>query len=253
MSHRSGRRPAAPAGTLPLSAPHQPPSRSRSPGRAGGLAVLALAAGLAAALGAGLAEPAAAAPYQDGDRVQFTGLVTDEGGKPLAGVRVVLEAARRSLSLREMRRTEKDARRVSALTNAQGEYALEWPWDSYFNRLRLLAGVDVRHGKEENLEVLEREDVSERVLAGSPVVSAFVIHNRAFVDRLREFVASVQSADERRIYEEMGLPDDVKRVNYAGRPQESEVAWWYFGAGRVYRFHNGRIEQVDRFTPVQRF
>ena len=68
-----------------------------------------------------------------------------------------------------------------------------------------------------------------------------------------EFVASVQSADEHRTYEEMGLHDDVKRVNYAGRPQESEVSWWYFGAGKVYRFHNGRIEQVDRFTPVQRF
>jgi hypothetical protein len=238
MSHRSGRRPASPAGSLPPSAR------------------LALAAAIATALGAGLAAPAATAadaPFLEGDRVQFTGRVTDEAGKPLAGVRVVLEAARRSLSLREMRRTEKDARRVGTLTNEQGEYALEWPWDNYFNRLRLLAGVEVRHGREESLEVLEREDVSERVLAGSPVVSAIVIHNRAFVDRLRDFVASVRSADERRTYEEMGLPDDVKRVNYAGRPQEYEVSWWYFGAGRVYRFHNGRVEQVERFTPVQHF
>jgi hypothetical protein len=250
MSHRPGRRSASPAGTLALSAPSAPRS---SRGQARRLAILALAAGFAAALGAGLAAPAAASPYQDGDRVQFTGLVTDEGGKPLAGVRVVLEAARRTLILREMRRAEKDARRVGTLTNAQGEFALEWPWDSYFNRLKLLAGVNVRHGKEESLEILESEDVSERVLAGSPVVSAFVIHNRAFVDRVRDFIASVQSADEHGIYEEMGLPDDVKRVNYAGRPQESEVSWWYFGAGKVYRFHNGRMEHVDRFAPVRRF
>ncbi len=251
MSHRPGRRPAAPAGTLAPSAPHAP---SGSRGRARRLSALALAAaGLAAALGAGLAAPAAAEPYGDGDRIRFTGVVADDAGRPLAGVRVVLEAARSYISLREMRRAEKDARRVATLTNAQGEYALEWPWDGYFNRLRLLAGVRVRHGKEDDLEVLASEDVSKRVLAGSPVVSTFVIHDAAFVGRLRDFVASVQSADERRIYEEMGLPDDVKRVNYAGRPQESEVSWWYFGAGQVYRFHNGRMEQVERFTPVRRF
>jgi hypothetical protein len=209
--------------------------------------ILAAAAGLAAA-------PAAAvAPFLDGDRVQFTGLVTDAAGKPLPGVQVALEAAHRYLSWREMRHTTKDARRVSATTNAQGEYAIEWPWDDYFDHFELLAGVSVRRGKEETLQALERVDVTARVDAGDPVVSAIVVHNRALLDRLREFVASVESADERRVYEEMGTPDDVKRVNYAGRPRESEVSWWYFEAGRVYRFRDGRLEQVDRFDPVPRF
>jgi hypothetical protein len=229
MSPRPRRRPAAPAGPLPLA-----------------LALALLVAAVAAA-------PAAASRYHDGDRVQFTGLVTDAAGKPVPGVQVVLEAARSYISLRELRRAEKDVRRVSATTNAQGEYALEWPWDSYFNRFELLAGVTVRRGRDESLEVLERENVSERVLAGSPVVSAIVIHDRGFVDRLRDFVASVQSADERRVYEEMGTPDDVKRVNYTGRPQAAEVSWWYFDAGKVYRFRDGRLGQVDRFDPVRRF
>jgi hypothetical protein len=202
------------------------------------------------------AAPAAASPYDDGERLQFIGVVTDGGGRPVPGIRVVLEAARVSFRLRELRRAEHDSRQVGATTNAQGEYSIEWPWDDYFNHFRLLAGVVVRHGREERLEVLEREDVSGRVPAGSPIVSAIVVHNRAFVDRLRDFLASVQSADQHRVYEEMGTPDDVKRVNYASRQQqqqEAEVSWWYFAAGKVYRFRAGRLDQVDRFDPVQRF
>jgi hypothetical protein len=197
--------------------------------------------------------PAAASPYDDGDRIRLTGLVTDAEGRPIPGLQVVLEAGRRYFSLRELRRTEKDVERVGAVTNAQGEYSLEWTWDDYFNHFELLAGVNVRHARAEALEVLEREDVSKRVLAGSPVVVSVVVHNRAFVDRLRDFVASVQSADERRVYDEQGTPDDVKRVDYAGLPRAVEVSWWYFDAGRVYRFRGGRLEQVDRFDPVRRF
>jgi len=214
-------------------------------------AIMALPAILAlAAIGA---TPAAATPYNDNERVRFTGVVSDAAGKPVPGAEVVVEVSRRYLSLRQLRRAEKDTRRVGARSNAQGEYSIEWPWDGYFNHFQLLAGVSVRHGKEEHLEVLASEDVTERVLAGSPVVSPIVIHDRGVVDRLRDFVASVRSEDERRVYEEMGLPDDVKRVGYAGSRQETEVSWWYFEAGKVYRFRDGRLDQVERFDPVQRF
>ncbi|HEV3076218.1 MAG TPA: hypothetical protein VHB47_17485 [Thermoanaerobaculia bacterium] len=199
------------------------------------------------------ARPAAATPYNDNERLQFTGVVSDPAGKPVPGVQVVVEVSRRYLSLRQLRRAEKDVRRVGARSNTQGEYSIEWPWDGYFNHFQLLAGVSVRHGKEERLEVLASEDVTERVLAGSPVVSPIVIHDRGVVDRLRDFVASVRSEDERRVYEEMGVPEDVKRVSYAGRQQETEVSWWYFEAGKVYRFRDGRLDQVEHFDPVQRF
>lgn len=212
---------------------------------------IAVVAALAALIA--LAGAAAATPYDNDERVLFKGVVSDPAGRPVPGVQVVLEAGRRYLSLRQLRRAEKDIRRVSALTDARGEYTIEWPWDAYFNHFEILAGVSVRHGKEESFEVLEREDVSERVLAGSPVISPLVIHNRGFVDRLRDFVASVQSADQRRIYQEMGVPDDVKRVEVAGSREEAEVSWWYFAAGKVFRFRAGRLDQVERFDPVQRF
>jgi hypothetical protein len=196
-----------------------------------------------------VALPLAAVRYEQGQRIQITGMVSDAQGQPIQGVRVTLEASRSSFSLREFRRTDKDLRKVSAVTGANGEYSLEWPWDSYFNKFELAAGVPVRVPRSgERLEELAREDLTRKVLAGSPVVASLVIQNRAFVDNLRAFVASVQSADERRVYEEMGRPDRVKRTQYSDHVESS---WWYFESGRMYSFRDGRLEQVVPFDPVR--
>jgi hypothetical protein len=194
------------------------------------------------------AQPASAARYEQGERVQLTGLVADRQGKPLPDLRVTLEVSRSYFSLRQLRRTQADdVRRVSTVTNAKGEYTLEWPWDSYFNHFELAAGVPVRKGQTDRLEELAREDVTQRIEGGSPVVVSLVVENTRFLDSLRQFLALVRSADERRTYDEMGKPDKVQRFEY---PDHVEASWWYFESGRVYRFRDGRLEQVVPFTPV---
>jgi hypothetical protein len=203
----------------------------------------ALAAALLATAGA-----LSAAPYEDGQRVQFTGMVSDKQGQPLAGVKVVLEISRTYFSVRHLRREAVDMRKVSGTTNERGEYSLEWPWDSYFNHFEIAVGVPVRKAREELLEELERADVTQRALAGSPVVSAVVVENAAFITHLREFLASVRTDDERKVYDEMGRPDRVETVNYPGW---AEISWWYFETGRVYRFRDGRLQQVVPFDPVK--
>lgn len=196
----------------------------------------------------GLAAPSFAARYEQGQRVQVTGIVADRTGRPLEGIRVSLEASRSYFSLRQLRRTAADdVRRVSAVTNAKGEYTVEWPWDSYFNHFELVSGVPVRKGREDRLEELAREDVTKRLLSGSPVVVSPVVENTKFLDSLRQFLAMVRSTDEQRTYEEMGRPDKVQRLEY---PDHVEDSWWYFESGRVYRFRDGRLEQVVPFTPV---
>ena len=192
--------------------------------------------------------PLAAASYTQGERIQFTGVVTDREGQPLANVRVVLETTRTYFSVRHLRREQGEMRRVSTTTNGQGEYSLDWPWDSYFNHFELVVGVPVRKARAERLEELERVDVTRRALAGSPVVSAVVVQNAQFFHKLRELLASIQSVDEHRVYDEMGVPNRVQRVQYPGW---LEVSWWYFDAGRVYRFRDGRLEQVTPFEPVK--
>jgi hypothetical protein len=199
-------------------------------------------------LAAGAFAPAAAARYTQGERVQITGIVADAQGQPLPEVRVTFEATRTYFSMRELRRTaDKEIRRVSATTSASGTYTLVWPWDSYFNHFEVVVGVPVRTGKGERLEELARQDVTQRVQAGSPAVVAVTVENRKFLDSFRQFVASIQTEDQRKVYQEMGKPDRIRHVQYPGHLESS---WWYFESGRVYRFRDGRLEQVVPFDPV---
>ena len=205
--------------------------------------------GLLGVLLAGAFAPAVAARYAQGERVQVTGVVADAQGQPLPEVRVTFEATRTYLSIRVLRRTaDKEVRRVSVTTNAAGVYTLEWPWDSYFNHFEVVVGVPVRTRTGERLEELARQDATRRVLAGSPTVVAVTVENRQFLDTLRQFLASIQTEDQRKVYEEMGKPDRIRNVQY---PSYLESSWWYFESGRCYRFRDGRLEQVVPFDPIR--
>ena len=206
--------------------------------------------GLLCLLAAGSLSPtAAAARYDQGQRIQVTGVVVDSQGQPINNVRVVLEVSRTYFSMRELHRTaDKDVRRVSATTDVRGNYTVEWPWDSYFNHFELVAGVPVHTRSGETVQELARQDVTRRVDAGSPAVVGVTIENRQFLDNLRQFLASIQTEDQRKIYQEMGKPDRIRNVQYPGHLESS---WWYFEAGRVYRFRDGRLEQITPFDPVR--
>jgi hypothetical protein len=205
--------------------------------------------GLLGLLAAGAFVPAVAARYAQGERVQITGIVADAQGQPLPEVRVTFEATRTYFSIRELRRTaDKEIRRVSTTTNATGEYTLVWPWDSYFNHFEVVAGVPVRAGSGERLEELARQDVTRRVQGGSPAVVAVTVENRKFLDSFRQFLASIKTEDQRKVYQDMGKPDRIRNVQYPGH---LEASWWYFESGRVYRFRDGRLEQVVPFDPVR--
>lgn len=216
--------------------------------------VLAALAGPLCLLAALVPMPAAAARYDQGQRIQVTGIVADSQGQPLKDLRVVLEVSRTYFSMRNLRRTaDPDVRRVSATTDARGNFTVEWPWDSYFNHFELVAGVPVHTRLEngrtgETVQELARQEITRRVEAGSPAVVAVTVESRVFLDNLRQFLASIKTDDQRKVYQEMGKPDRVRNVQYPGYLESS---WWYFEAGRVYRFRDGRLEQVTPFDPVR--
>jgi hypothetical protein len=196
----------------------------------------------------------AAAHYDQGQRIQVTGVVADAQGQPIQDLRVVLEVSRTYFSMKSFSRTaDPDVRRVSAVTDARGNYTLEWPWDGYFNHFELVAGVPV-HSRLENgragdtVQELARQEITRRVEAGSPAVVAVTIDNRQFLDNFRQFLASIKTDDQHKVYQEMGRPDRIRNVQY---PTYLESSWWYFEAGRVYRFRDGRLEQVTPFDPVR--
>lgn len=206
--------------------------------RAALLAALAVAALLPLAT--------AEAGHRPGDKVVITGVVSDPQGLPLADVMVVLEATRSTFSLRNLGRVQRDPVRRATRSNAQGEYAVEWAWDGYYNHFELVAGVPVRRGTRAELQELHRVDITRRI-HHSPVVASLQLADTTYLVRQRDFLASIDSADEKRIYEQMGQPEKIDTVRYPGH---DEVTWWYFAAGRSFRFRAGALVAEVPFEPV---
>ena len=213
---------------------------------------ISFALGLALLLSGALAPPAAAArsPYAQGEEVLFTGIVTNADGRPLPDLQLTLEASRAAFSLRNLRRVRENLRKLSTVTDERGEFTLPWRWDDYFNRFDLVVAVAVRTDEGEQLVELQRIDLSRRTHQGSPVVSAVQLTDTELVESRQEFLASLDSNDERKVYEQAGQPERLDRVRF---PDYEEVTWWYFRHGRAYRFHDGTLKQVIPFDPVEPF
>ncbi len=207
--------------------------------------------GALALLAAAAPAPAAAGPYREGETVVVTGVVTDGQGMAIPKLIVELEAARSVFNVRALQRVKRDARVVSTTTtNERGEYSLEWPWSDFYNLFEVRAGVPVRRGESETTRVLSRVDVTRRMGQGSPVVVAVGIDDTRFLSSLRAFLASVDTEDEKRVYRALGRPDQVDTMK---SPRHDDATWWYFEAGKAYRFRDGRLVQVEPFDPVRRF
>ncbi len=194
--------------------------------------------------------PFKSSPYEQGQVIEIAGTVTDRQGNPLPDLTVVLEASRHRLKLRELRRVEEDATRRTAKPDAQGHYTLEWQWDRYYNHHELLLTVPLNTREGPRLRVLHAVDISKRIKGGSPVVIPLVLEDTSFLESLRRFLATIESEDQRRAYQERGKPDRVRVVDHLSH---KEVTWWYFEAGQVVRFRDGRLEQVEPFEPVKGF
>lgn len=186
--------------------------------------------------------------YEEGERVEVTGLVTTPDGVPIEDVTVTLELSRKAFDIRKLRRTKGKVFKVSDRTGADGEYTIAFPWDDYYNRFELVAGIIVRGEEGEELLELERIDVKDRVERASPAVAPVVIGRHEVIETFRAFLATVDTDDEREVYEDHGRPDRVKTTDFADR---QEVSWWYFELGKVYRFVDGTLAKVEDFDPVE--
>jgi hypothetical protein len=187
-------------------------------------------------------------PYDAGQQVTVQGVVRDGTGRPLPDLRVTLEASRTGFAVYPWGTQKREVATGSAQTTAGGEFGLQFPWNRRFNHFELLVTVPVATPQGEDQHVLWRNDITRRVLQGSPVAVPVALEDTKFLDTLRQFLASLRSDEERRAYRETGKPDRVDSTRVGDR---LETAWWYFRAGRVYRFRDGRLEEVETFAPVE--
>ena len=190
-------------------------------------------------------------PYRRGEPIEISGSVADAAGAPVENVRVVLLAAHRGFALRGLRRVEEGLVRVPTRTDANGQFRLEWRWDPYYDTFRVRAeGMAAAADGSSRASVLAETDLTRRILEGSPVVVALEVADAGPHRDRRSFAAETQSDDQRRVFEELGKPDRVDRLEMPGG---DEVAWWYFARGKSYHFRGGRLDQVMEFDPVQGF
>lgn len=195
------------------------------------------------------------AQRQAGEHIEIRGTVTDGQGHALPQVTVVFEAAREGLSLESVRelRMEKgrtDERR--AVTDPRGIYTLDWPWDPFFNRFEMRVELPVRGPAGERMEVLARHELPDLGEATSPVIANLTVEKAELIAQLKEFLARLDSASERQVYQRLGKPDRVERTVYGGS-ERVDAAWWYFSVGKVFYFRSGELVEERSFQPVRPF
>lgn len=210
------------------------------------------ATALAAVLAAGAATLDALpffdrSPYRKGDPVTVSGRVTDGAGRALAGATVLLEVSRRAFRLSRLGRETTGSLRLPATADAAGNFRLDWRWDPYYNEFALLVAFPVREAGRDVYEIFHRQSITGQIRSGGPLDVSLVLADTAAYDALTAFLASLESDDEKRVYRELGRPD---RIDAGQAHYDPDRTWWYFAAGRAYRFRDGRLDQVVRFEPI---
>lgn len=224
--------------------------RPRIPTVAHGLVAIVVGVCLAAPAGAAWS-PFKKKSYPDGHQVEITGVVTDNGGQPIEDLLIMLEGSRKSFKATKMRYEKDNPVKVSARTDARGEYRLSWKWHRYYNHFDLTAIVPyLAAGGSEAVETLATLELDDRIRQGSPVVASLTLSDRAFLDSIRGFIAALDTGDEQEVYQEMGKPDKIETLRF---PDRVEQSWWYFNQGKTYRFRDGALEQIVDFDPVRQF
>lgn len=189
----------------------------------------------------------AAGPYVEGDYIEIAGTVADASGVPIPDVHVIFRAAKKSFSISQFGNATRDEVHHRTETDAHGQFNFRWRWVDYYNRYEILVVIPRRSAAGDSFDILSQLDISKRIRQGSPVVVALTVEEGEFLDNLRDFLATIDTEDEKRIYDEMGNPDRVQTIEH---PTHDEISWWYFQAGKAYRFRDGELQQVVHFDPV---
>jgi hypothetical protein len=223
-------------------------STFRSPSRTIARAALAALCAISAAGAAGAGLWPRRLPFADGDVVRFSGYVTDAEGAPLPDLPVDLEASHPRFDIRTFTRTRQGLERRTTRTDGQGAFSFEWTWNGVADDFRLVAYVPIPTTSGIRRAELAEFDASHRLAHGSPVVTVLKIADASFVRGYRAFLAGLTTEDERRTWHEVGKPDTIDE-----RPggDGGESAWWYYAAGKVYRFRAGRLAEIEPFRPVE--
>ena len=237
---------------------------------------------LAAAVALSATTAAAAKTYRRGAMVTVTGSVSDpfEEGR-IEGLRIDLLVSKKGGGPEG-----KGLVRVSTLSDENGRFSFDWKWNPYYNFFRVhVVEVSEQPNGASVERLLGEVDLSRRILEGSPVVVAVGLEGPSkasskAVPKASSEVSSespavtptrpaaapepttddavsdsgdpgpsmtVSGEDQRGIYDQMGKPDRVDRLQLSSA---EEVTWWYFSDGVSYYFRDGQLYQTVEFEAI---
>jgi hypothetical protein len=176
------------------------------------------------------------------------GRVTDESGQPVAGTPVVIVARSLDLVTSRMEYTERDRKEARAVTDAQGQYRLEFVPASLGNNFYLFfhdrTGFDrVKYRQPDPLDVtplLERD----RTLTVNQVLRL----QPSWSEVQRQIAYYGAGSERGKILRRQGLPE--KRET-SGEGEQATDVWWYYADGVGYWFTGDKLTRTQEFTPIR--
>ena len=185
----------------------------------------------------------AEAQRKDGDVVKVSGQILDDEGVPVSGVSVLLEATRTTYSwLKRKKETEPPLQQIGQV-DAEGRFEIPWSWHRRYNAFALTVAMEVTRGGQPDYEILHRQDLTTEMTGGAPVHVFITLKEAGYVRWLESYIAGQATEDEEQVFGDNGRPDRIK-------VDDRESSWWYFTAGKVIRFRDGKLDQVIHFDPM---
>lgn len=177
-----------------------------------------------------------------------TGRVTDESGQPVAGTPVVIVGRSLDLVTSRMEYMERDRKEARAVTDAQGQYRVEFVPASLGNNFYLFfydrTGFDrVKYQRPDPL------DVTSLLERGRTLTVNQVLRFQPSWSEVQRQIAYYGAGSDRgKILRRHGLPE--KRET-SGEGDRATDVWWYYADGVSYWFTGDKLTRTQEFTPIR--
>jgi hypothetical protein len=177
-----------------------------------------------------------------------TGRVTDASGQPVAGTPVVVVARTLELVTTRMEYQERGRKEARAVTDAQGQYRIEFVPASLGNDFSLFfydkTTFDrVKYRQPEPLDITSMLDRRRTVTLNQ------VLHfQQGWPEIQRQITYYGPDSDRGKILRQHGLPEKRER---SGPGAEDSDVWWYYADGVSYWFTGDKLARTQKFTPTQ--
>jgi hypothetical protein len=177
-----------------------------------------------------------------------TGRVTDASGQPVAGTPVVVVARSLELVTIRMEYQERGRKEARAVTDAQGQYRIEFVPARLGNDFSLFfydkTTFDrVKYRQPEPLDITSMLDRRRTV-----TVNQVLQFQQSWPEVERQITYYGPDSDRGKILRRHGLPEKRER---SGPGVEDSDVWWYNADGVGYWFTGDKLARTQKFTPTQ--